>query len=149
MPGKARNWDTLSAAYRKRLERAGITKRQYESGASLEKARGHGQTPEHPERAREPEPGKPDKYKRYRDKIKNAIKYIQEFKESKWGNRPKWNSKRSEMNVRKDPGTGKPRGTKDLQYIKAMVDIAKRDTWMDWHGIVALDYDYEDAFYYH
>jgi hypothetical protein len=148
-----RNWDGLSPAYRKRLERAGITRRAYESGASLQKARGHESTPERPERAREPEPGKPDKYKKYREKIKNTVKYIQDFKRDKWappyqGVAP-YNEKRSEMAVKKDPETGKLRGVKDLQVIKAMVDIAKKDSWLGWHGIVALEPDYETAFYYH
>jgi hypothetical protein len=144
-----RNWDGLSPAYRKRLERAGITKRAYESGVSLEKARGHASTPERPERAEK----NPEKYRKYRDKKNDAIKYIQDFKRSKWappyqGVAP-WNEKRSEMAVRKDPETGKLRGVKDLQVIKAMVDIAKKDTWLGWHGIVALEPDYETAFYYH
>ena len=36
-----RDWDTLTAAYRRRLERAGITRDQYTAGADLRKARGH------------------------------------------------------------------------------------------------------------
>lgn len=147
---RKRDWNSLSPGYQKRLKGAGITKRQYESGASLQKARGHSQTPEHPERAGPtPPPGTPDKYKRYRDKIKNAVQYVQDFKKEKWGTRPKWNEKRSLMNVRKDPETGKMRGVKDLQVIKAMVGIAKEDGWVDWHGIIELDPDYESAFYYH
>jgi hypothetical protein len=116
--------------------------------------RGHAQTPERPERlktGREAETE--DKYKRYRDKIMNTIEYIQDFKRDKWdwpyqGVAP-FDEGRSKMAVRKDPETGKLRGVKDLQIIKAMVDIAKRDAWMDWHGIVALDYEYENAFWYH
>jgi hypothetical protein len=148
-----RNWDRLNPAYRKRLQGAGITKQQYESGASLQKARGHEQTPERPERAKPPEPGKPDKYKRYRDKIKRTIDYIQDFKRDKWGppyvGVAPYNEKRSEMAVKKDPETGKMRGVKDLQVIKAMVDIAKTDTWLGWHGIVALAPGYENSMFYH
>lgn len=36
-----RDWDSLSDSYRKRLERNGIGKTAYESGAALQKARGH------------------------------------------------------------------------------------------------------------
>jgi hypothetical protein len=36
-----KGWDRLSADYRARLERHGITRTQYDSGASLQKARGH------------------------------------------------------------------------------------------------------------
>lgn len=57
-----RSWDALSGPYKRRLERAGITQDIYESGAvSLSRARGHGATPEHPERAFR----RPDKYGRY------------------------------------------------------------------------------------
>ena len=66
-----RNWDNLSPKYRERLSRSGITKSQYESGASLSKARGHAQTPEHPNRAN----SKPE-YARYRNR--KAMKQIKE-----------------------------------------------------------------------
>lgn len=36
-----KNWETLSAPYRQRLERAGITQRGYEQGIDLRAARGH------------------------------------------------------------------------------------------------------------
>ena len=47
-PANRRRWRDLSPAYRKRLERAGITWQAYYAGASLSKARGHMKTPEHP-----------------------------------------------------------------------------------------------------
>jgi hypothetical protein len=130
-------------------------KRRYNKGTlgPQTETRGHGQTPERPERLKPPVEGEEDKYKKYREKIKNAVKYIQDFKRDKWappyqGVAP-WNEKRSEMAVKKDPETGKLRGIKDLQVIKAMVDIAIKDTWLGWHGIVALEPNYETAFYYH
>lgn len=46
-----RDWETLSVAYRSRLERAGVSQRLYESGVSLSGARGHTSTPERPARA--------------------------------------------------------------------------------------------------
>jgi len=48
---KSRSWQALSASYRSRLERGGITRAAYESGASVTAARGHARTPERPERA--------------------------------------------------------------------------------------------------
>lgn len=36
-----RDWDRLSGPYRRRLIRAGVTRRQYEAGASVQRARGH------------------------------------------------------------------------------------------------------------
>ena len=135
----------MSAGYRKRLQSAGITKRAYESGASLEKARGHGETPERPERAAK----NPTKYAKYTAKKQKLIDQVQKFKEQKWSHRPKWNKGRSEAAVKKDPGTGKLRGIRDLNIIHAMCGVAIVDTWMDWWAIVALDDDYESAFYYH
>ncbi len=38
---KSRNWNALTPAYKKRLERSGLTKSKYESGADLRAARGH------------------------------------------------------------------------------------------------------------
>ena len=49
-PANRRRWRDLSPAYRKRLERAGITWQAYYAGATLSKARGHAKTPEHPGR---------------------------------------------------------------------------------------------------
>ncbi|QRX91110.1 hypothetical protein [Streptomyces noursei] len=43
-----REWSALSDGYRSRLERKGIDRAAYESGASLKSARGHRETPEHP-----------------------------------------------------------------------------------------------------
>jgi hypothetical protein len=47
---KRNAWESLSDAYRRRLERGGIDRAGYERGESLKGARGHkpGQTPEHP-----------------------------------------------------------------------------------------------------
>lgn len=39
---RRKSWDQLSPAYRKRLERAGVTKEAHAAGAGLHKARGHG-----------------------------------------------------------------------------------------------------------
>lgn len=41
-------WDDLSASYRARLERHGITEREHSRGESIKSARGHESTPEHP-----------------------------------------------------------------------------------------------------
>lgn len=43
-----KGWAQLSPAYRGRLERKGIDQGGYERGTGLEKARGHGLTPERP-----------------------------------------------------------------------------------------------------
>jgi hypothetical protein len=46
-----KGWGQLSANYRGRLEKAGISKRDYERGESIKAARGHSQTPERPTQA--------------------------------------------------------------------------------------------------
>jgi hypothetical protein len=51
MPARRRAWASLTEAYRKRLARAGITESRYQRGENLSRARGHGQTPEHPREA--------------------------------------------------------------------------------------------------
>ena len=48
---KARNWQALSPSYRARLERGGVSRSAYESGASVSAARGHARTPERPAQA--------------------------------------------------------------------------------------------------
>jgi hypothetical protein len=47
MATRRKGWDSLSASYRERLSRRGITRSQYEHGRPLSGARGHGATPEH------------------------------------------------------------------------------------------------------
>jgi hypothetical protein len=47
MAANRKGWSQLSPGYRSRLTKNGITKAQYDAGASLAKARGHSQTPEH------------------------------------------------------------------------------------------------------
>ena len=41
MSAKRSGWSNLTPAYRKRLERSGVTRKVWESGADLRKARGH------------------------------------------------------------------------------------------------------------
>lgn len=43
-----KGWESLSPSYRQRLEGAGISQQEYQQGASIKEARGHGRTPEHP-----------------------------------------------------------------------------------------------------
>lgn len=64
-----RNWDVLTETYRKRLSRSGVTREQYESGASLGKARGHAATPEHPREAAR----NPQRYPKYVAKKSEAM----------------------------------------------------------------------------
>jgi len=58
---RRRSWDSLSAMYRRRLEKNGIGRTSYQAGVPLSGARGHAGTPERPERAER----KPDSYRGY------------------------------------------------------------------------------------
>lgn len=142
---RVRNWDALSLAYRNRLLNGGITRAQYEAGASLKRARGHENTPEHPERA----PG--EEYRKYRDRRNKLVDQVQELKRQEFGNRVKWNDSRSRKYVAVDPGTGKPRGIRELKAIlkefKLWIDDDRPD---DWQGLNAIsDGEHESALYYH
>lgn len=63
-PRDPAKWDSLSPAYRARLERGGITRSGYLRGDTLGAARGHkpGRTPEHPKDAVK----NPERYKGYK-----------------------------------------------------------------------------------
>jgi hypothetical protein len=59
-----KSWGALTPAYRRRLERGGVSQSAYESGASLKAARGHARTPEHrhkPKRIK-PTPHRPEQW---------------------------------------------------------------------------------------
>lgn len=99
-----KGWESLSPAYRKRLERGGISAKDYAAGKSLSKARGHGATPEHPtdkiDRKR---------FRDYYDKRQDLIKQFVEKKDRLWGQyqnilrkngSARYNPKRSADNVR-------------------------------------------------
>lgn len=66
MPRQRREWDSLSDTYRKRLERGGITRRDYERGRNLSAARGHYATPEHGLKSAKKNPKKYGEYIRKR-----------------------------------------------------------------------------------
>lgn len=71
-----KTWGALSENYRKRLERGGITKQAYESGASLSSARGHAATPERPERALKGRGASNPKYNKYRQKARDKAYWV-------------------------------------------------------------------------
>lgn len=142
-----RSWDNLSPDYRKRLQNAGITKGQYESGVSLAKARGHEETPERPERA-DTAKGK-ERYKKYQADRTRIIDKIRQFKKDHFKAGSKWNESRSDRNVRNDPETGKPRGIKDLRRIEQQIDIAVDEDTTSWDELIDMSDEYESAFFYH
>lgn len=120
MPRK-RDWSKLSKSYQSRLLGKGITKQAYESGASLQAARGHAHTPEHPIDATKAK--NQSKYKAYIDKLKKVQEEVIARKEAVWGNRHKYNNRRARENVLRGvkPDFGKP-GMKSLKKMLAASD---------------------------
>lgn len=92
-----KGWDQLSPTYRERLEKAGISQRDYESGQSIDKGRGHGKTPEHPRNY------DPSKYPQYHQEREKLHRQLDRRKEELFGGRPRWNTQRAARNVRDKP----------------------------------------------
>jgi len=113
-----RDWSALSADYRSRLERKGITRTQYESGVSLKAARGHKYTPEHPEEAIK----NPQKYKRYRASAKSLQQQVTERKERVFGGVHKWHEGRSREYVYSGGDGIRPPGVDIMRQFLKMTD---------------------------
>jgi hypothetical protein len=90
-----KGWDALSPQYRKRLQKAGISKSDYEGGQSLSKARGHERTPEHPNKNINKA-----KYPTYVAERQRLIREFEAKKQQLWAERPRWNAQRSSKNIR-------------------------------------------------
>lgn len=120
MPRK-RDWSSLSSNYQSRLLRKGITKQAYESGVSLQSARGHAHTPEHPEDILKP--NAQTKYRVYVDKLKKLQEEVVRRKEVIWGGRHKYNNRRAKENVMRGvkPDFSKP-GITTLKKLLAASD---------------------------
>jgi hypothetical protein len=143
---RRRNWDALSPAYRTRLERGGITKRQYEAGAKLSGARGHAETPEHPRDLQRR--ANREKYQKYKAKRERLVNRIHQAKVEAYDGQPEWDSESSRKNVNRDPETGKQRGTRELQKIADIIEEAE-EAGSDLFGAVADASEYRSALYYH
>lgn len=97
-----KGWERLKPDYRARLERNGISRSDYENGASLKKGRGHEKTPESPKNY--------NKeifvdYARERDRLSRELA---ERKHELFGGTPadaihgpRWNPERSAENIEK------------------------------------------------
>lgn len=99
-----KGWDSLRPDYRERLERNGVSRQDYEQGASLKKGRGHEKTPERPRYY------DAAKYKEYHQRRSSLEKQLADKKKDLFGNRapdakgrPRWNAERSEQNIRENP----------------------------------------------
>lgn len=138
-----RNWNALSSGYRNRLERAGISRRDYERGVSVSAARGHAATPERPSRA------SPERHPEYFSRRQALINSIVADKRSIYGSKENFNAKRSREAIANHPKTGKPRGIKELEKIAKKAAAMANSSYEedDYYG-EGDDYD-DDWLYYH
>jgi len=112
-----KGWDQLSAGYRQRLERAGISKRDYTSGESIRKARGHEQTPERPSAY------KPAQFPQYDKQRQQIINKLVSQKQKFFGDGPKWNPARARANAAK--------ALKPLKWMRYYAYEADSLEWLD------------------
>ncbi len=118
-------WGTLSPSYKKRLERHGITARNYNTpkGAEIRaKARGHGKTPERPERAAK----NPDKYPEYLESRKTLLQHVSERKRRLFSTTVKYRERASDRNVLRNPNpsTG---GRINLAYVRRFLRMTESE----------------------
>lgn len=112
MPRKG--WSTLSAGYRARLEKAGIGKKDYEGGASIQAARGHKATPERPTQAAN--------FPTYNAERQRLVGIVTGKKQHFFGTSPKWNPLRA-ARIFKD----KPPPMAKLRFWSSL----SRQEWLD------------------
>lgn len=139
-----KDWDSLSDSYRKRLERGGITKTAYDSGASLSAARGHAATPERPSRVNAAKP----EHQSYIFRRDALIAEIMAAKRWEWEDRPKWNEKNAKKAVTHTP-KGKERSLASLKRVAKAVKIAGSGDL--WNAVNDMDLEDDDisALFYH
>lgn len=90
---KKKGWDSLSPGYRERLERKGLSKKDYEEATSLKKYRGHEHTPEKPDKYNR------DKYKEYDNARQKLEQDLFKKKQEIFGDSPKWNARKAQKNI--------------------------------------------------
>jgi|ERR1700704_2013360 len=127
-----KGWASLSPTYRERLAKAGITEGEYQSGASIQKARGHEATPERPTRYN---PNDFPVYHRNRQQLE--AKLLQR-KRDLWGDRPRWNESKANSNIREYPASmaslrwSLDEAT-DEEILDAISDTPEEFAWLGYH----------------
>jgi hypothetical protein len=94
---KRKPWAQLSPTYKARLEKAGISKTDFEAGASIKAARGHAYTPERPTQY------DPTKFVSYNLKRQSLITQLENRKQQVFGNSMRWSAERSQKWIREKP----------------------------------------------
>lgn len=90
-------WAQLSPNYRQRLEKAGISQRDFEAGASIKAARGHAQTPERPGQYN------PAHYPKYAAERQRLNTQLEARKAQVFGGSPRWDAQHSQKWLREKP----------------------------------------------
>jgi hypothetical protein len=112
-----KTWDQYSEAYRKRLERNGITRDNYQS-ASKAKARGHEHTPERPSQTFAKDPSKvPARYRAYAQRQQSLTQRVAAHKRRLFRTSLKYNPARSNRNVRLNPATKRPPSRQAMEHF--------------------------------
>lgn len=94
---KRKPWSQLTPTYRARLEKAGLTEEQFDSGASIKAARGHATTPERPTQYN------PVQFPAYAANRQQLIIQLGDRKEQVFGSSPRWDRSRSDHWIRIKP----------------------------------------------
>jgi hypothetical protein len=134
-----RGWDSLSDSYRSRLQKGGVSKSDYESGADITSGRGHKFTPEHPERAEKHK----DKYKDYLER-KQLRQDVARKAERMFGDTLKWDRQRFTRNLNRSKNYENMR--KFLDYTPYQVDVIKWGTTR--HGAWFSDREWSFLWYH-
>lgn len=111
-----KGWNALSAGYKTRLQKAGITKADYEAGGSITKARGHLHTPERPSQAN------PVKHAAYVSERDRLINRVTAKKQAFFGTSPKWNPLRAARAFKANPPS--------LAKLRYWADLSRQE-WID------------------
>lgn len=111
-----KGWNALSANYRSRLEKAGISQSDYEAGQSIKAARGHSKTPERPTQAN------PRQHAAYLSERKRLTDLVVRHKNAYFNTAPKWNPDRA-----KRPFMDNPPPLAKLRYWATL----SKEEWID------------------
>lgn len=112
-----KGWEQLSPGYRQRLERAGISRRDYEGNQSIQKARGHERTPERPSSH------KATQFPQYENKRQQIVRDLVAKKQRFFADSPKWNPRKAQINAAK--------GNKPLAWYSHFAYEADSWEWLD------------------
>lgn len=110
-----KGWNALSAGYKSRLQKAGISKQDYEKGHSIQAARGHAATPERPTQ----KSGSFPVYQAERDRL---TRRVVDLKQAYFGTKPVFNPRKAVARFKKDPPS--------MEALRRWTKLTKEE-WID------------------